>query len=316
VSIEWGTTTGQRSVASTVGDIASAVKDARLGTPLLTVIGPSASLHDQLAWFEGRPLFGRRVLVTRSRHQASALADLLRREGASPVELPTIELTPVASDAELESMAQRLESRDYAWCLLTSTNAVEWLFAYLDKTGRDARIFAGCSLAALGAATAEVLHRYGLRADLTAREFSSDGLLESMPVQLNGARILLPRGEGGSPGLVAGLQARGATLDEVVLYESQAPAEADEEALRLLREGRIDIVTFASSSSVRNLKTLLGPDFDLLLSVTAACIGPVTATTARELGLDVRVEPAVHTIPALVESLKAYLTSQKPAAGG
>ena len=108
------------------------------------------------------------------------------------------------------------------------------------------------------------------------------------------------------------MRERGATVDEVVLYESRAPSEPDAEALRLLREGRIDVVTFASSSSVRNLKALLGPDFERLRDVTVACIGPVTASTARELGLEVAVEPSQHTIPALVAALKEHLLAKAP----
>ena len=312
VSVEWGTTTEQRSVSAPLESIAATVRGAGLRTPLLTVIGPSASLHERLNWFEGRPLFGRRVLVTRARHQASALADLLRREGASPIELPTIELAAVADDAELDAMVRRLASRDYAWCLLTSTNAVDWLCAAVVQRGHDARLFAGCKLAALGTATAESLKQRGLIADLTAGEFTSDGLLAAMPADLSGARVLLPRGDGASPGLVAGMRERGATVDEVVLYESRAPAEPDAEALRWLREGRIDVVTFASSSSVRNLKALLGPDFERLRDVIVACIGPVTASTARELGLEVAVEPSHHTIPALVAALKEHLLAKAP----
>jgi uroporphyrinogen III methyltransferase/synthase len=257
-------------------------------------------------------LFGRRVLVTRARHQASALADLLRREGASPIELPTIELAPAATTDELDAMVQRLEAREYAWCLLTSTNAVEWLWDAVTQRGHDARLFAGCKLGALGTATAEALKPRGLNADLTAGEFTSEGLLAAMPAALDTARVLLPRGDGASPALVAGMRDRGASVDEVILYESRAPREADTEALRLLREGRIDVVTFASSSSVRNLKALLGADFERLREVTVACIGPVTASTARELGLTVAVEPATHTIPALVAALKDHLPAQAP----
>jgi uroporphyrinogen-III synthase len=252
------------------------------------------------------------VLVTRARHQASALADLLRSEGASPIELPTIELAPVAKDSELDAMIKRLEAREYAWCLLTSTNAVDWLCNAVVQRGYDARLFAGCKIAALGTATAESLKQRGIIADLTAGEFTSDGLLEAMPTQLSSARVLLPRGDGASPSLVAGLRERGATVDEVVLYESRAPSEPDAEALHRLRECRIDVATFASSSSVRNLKSLLGPDFDRLRDVTVACIGPVTAATARELGLIVHIEPATHTIPALVEAIKAHLLTKAP----
>jgi uroporphyrinogen III methyltransferase/synthase len=350
VSVEWGTTTQQRSVAATLDRIAEAVRDARLGTPLLTVVGEVATLRDHIAWFENRPLFGKRVLVTRTRHQASALSDLLRREGAIPVELPTLELVPLATDEDLGAMAEHLRAGDYQWCLFTSTNAVDFVLDYLNRSGHDARAFAGCRLAALGSATAASLLQHGLRADLVASEFTSEGLLRAMedfgastprvstrggasplepsrttdppppealegpPLldQLAGVRILIPRAEGGSPALTGGLRARGAEVDEVVLYESRAPADPDAEALALVRAGRIDVATFASSSSVRNLATLLGDDFARLRDATIACIGPVTAQTARELGLNVTIEPAEHTIPALVEALKAHYANAIP----
>jgi uroporphyrinogen III methyltransferase/synthase len=309
VSIEWGTTTRQRSVAATLGEIAASIRTAGLGSPLLTIAGRVAELREHISWFESRPLFGKRVLVTRTRRQASALSDLLRREGAVPVELPALEMTPVATDEKLEAVATALEARRYDWCLFTSTNAIDFIFEYLERSGRDARVFAGCKLAALGSATAASLAAHGLRADLTASEYTSAGLLEAMPLDIGGARILLPRAEGGSEELYGGLKTRGANVQELVLYGSTVPDAPDEEALRAVREGGIDVVTFASSSSVRNLKALLGDDFARLKG-TIACIGPVTAKTAREAGLEVQVEPATHTIPALVEALRAHYTSQ------
>jgi uroporphyrinogen III methyltransferase/synthase len=247
--------------------------------------------------------------VTRTRRQASALSELLRREGAVPVELPALELVPVATDAQMEAMAGRLTARGYDWCLFTSPNAVEFVFDYLERTQRDARLFAGCRLAALGSATAAALRTRGLRADLTASEFTSAGLLEAMPLDIGGARVLLPRAEGGSEELHGGLKVRGAQVEELVLYDSAVPSAPDAETLRLVREGSIDVVTFASSSSVRNLKALLGDDFARLNDAVVACIGPVTAKTAHEASLTVQVEPATHTVPALVEALKAYFAT-------
>jgi uroporphyrinogen III methyltransferase/synthase len=311
VSVEWGTTTEQRSVSAPLSDIAQTVRDARLGTPLLTVVGQVADLREHIAWFESRPLFGKRVLVTRTRQQSSALAELLRRQGAVPVELPTLDISPVASDEQLEAMARSLEAKEYAWCLLTSANAVESVMSYLDRSGRDVRVFAGCRLAALGAATAESLKRYGLRADLVAGEFSSAGLLESLRQAGVKGRVLLPRAEGANPALVAGLRDAGCEVDEVVLYESRPPSEVDPDALQVIRDGRIDIATFASSSSVKNLAQLLGPDFERIKTATIACIGPVTSQTAREHGLAVDVEPAEHTIPALVEALAQHFAERR-----
>jgi uroporphyrinogen III methyltransferase / synthase len=309
VSIEWGTTTQQRSVAAPLRQIAVSVRDAGLGSPLLTVIGQVGELRQHISWFEGRPLFGKRVLVTRTRRQASALSELLRREGAIPVELPAVEMVPVATNEQLETMATSLASRRYNWCLFTSTNSVDFVFDYLQRSGRDSRVFAGCKLAALGSATATALASHGLRADLTASEFTSAGLLEAMPIDIGGARVLLPRAEGGSEELYGGLRVRGANVEELVLYESAVPDAPDPETLSAVRQGRIDAVTFASSSSVRNLKTLVGDDFARLNEAVVACIGPLTAKTAREEGLDVKIEPSTHTIPALVDALKAYYTT-------
>jgi uroporphyrinogen III methyltransferase/synthase len=306
VSVEWGTTTKQRSVAAPLGEIPTAVRESGLGSPLLTVIGDVAQLRDHISWFEARPLFGKRVLVTRTRRQASALSELLRREGAVPVELPALQMVPVATDEQMEAVAAKLEAQRYDWCLFTSTNAIDHVFEYLERTERDARIFAGCKLAALGSATDAALHARGLRADLTASEYTSAGLLEAMPIDIGGARVLLPRAEGGSEELYGGLKTRGANVEEVVLYESAVPEEPDAEALQTVREGGIDAATFASSSSVRNLKALLGDDFARVKDATIACIGPVTSKTAREEGLDVQIEPSTHTIPALVEALKVF----------
>jgi uroporphyrinogen III methyltransferase/synthase len=306
VSVEWGTTTRQRSITAPLGEIAGAVADAGLGSPLLTVIGRVAELREHLSWFQSRPLFGKRILVTRTRRQASALSELLRREGAVPVELPALEMAPVATDEQMEGMASKLAERRYDWCLFTSTNAIDFVFEYLERSGRDARTFAGCKLGALGTATAATLAAHGLRADLTAGEFTSAGLLEAMPLDIGGARVLLPRAEGGSEELYGGLKARGANVEELVLYESAVPDKPDAETLQAVLDGRIDAATFASSSSVRNLKALLGAGFARLEDATVACIGPVTAKTARDEGLEVHVEPSTHTIPALVEALKGY----------
>jgi uroporphyrinogen III methyltransferase/synthase len=313
VSVEWGTTTAQRAISAPLGQIAATVRDARLGSPLLTVIGRVADLRQHLAWFENRALFGKRVLVTRTRRQASVLSELLRGEGAVPVELPSLELVPVATEAQMDAMAARLAARGYDWCLFTSPNAVDFVFDYLDRSQRDSRVFAGCRLAALGSATAAALGARGLRADLTASEFTSAGLVEAMPLDIGGARVLLPRAEGGSEELYGGLKTRGAQVDELVLYESAIPAAPDPETLRQVREGRIDAVTFASSSSVRNLEALLGEDFSRLKDSVVACIGPVTAKTAREAGLTIAVEPVTHTVQALVEALKAYYSRRNTA---
>ena len=312
VSIEWGTTTSQRSVAARLEDISVAVEESGLKTPLLTVVGEVGNLRDRLAWFEDRPLFGKRVLVTRTRDQASVLSERLRNSGAVPVELSTMELVPVADDAELETMVQRLAAGKYDWCLFTSTNAVDAIVSYLDRSERDVRVFAGCKLAALGSATADALRGRGLRPESLAREFSSKGLLEALTAAgLKSAKVLLPRASGASQEFKAGLEQLGAEIDEVILYEPRPPVSPNLEAIGMLRAGEIDAATFASSSSIRNLAKALNDDFSSLEGVTVACIGPITAETAREHDLTVEIEPEEHTIAALVEGLEAHFGRQK-----
>jgi uroporphyrinogen III methyltransferase/synthase len=311
VSIQWGTTAQQRSVRAPLSEIADAVRDEGLGTPLLTVIGEVGSLKDQIGWFESRPLMGKRILVTRTRHQASQLSDLLRREGATPIELSTLDLVRVAGDEELEAMTADLESGAYAWSAFTSTNAVDAVFEYLDRTGRDARAFGSSKIAALGRATANALKAKGLRADLIAGDFTANGLVAAMKdIDLTGRRVLLPRAAGGNPALVSGLKERGARVDEVVLYESQPPKEPDETILERIRWGEVGIATFASSSSIRNLAALLDGDLSGLKGATIACIGPQTAATAEEFHLEVHIQPTEHTVPALVEAMKAHFSEQ------
>jgi uroporphyrinogen III methyltransferase/synthase len=312
VSVQWGTTTEQRSVAAPLKGIYAAVREAALGTPLLTVIGEVARLHEDLSWFESLPLFGKTVLVTRTREQSSTLSRLLRARGARAVELPALELVPL-DEGEAWAAARSLGMGDYTWCLFTSANAVELFWRAVVGTGWDARVFK-CLVAAIGRATAEALRAHAIVPDLVATESTSEGLLEAlvewsrrsgvpaMP-SLKGARFLYPRAADARDVLADGLRSQGATVDEVLLYEARVPQSPDRQILDIIRAGSIDAATFASSSSVRNLAALLGTDFARLREAAIACIGPVTAATAREHGLRVDVEPREQSIEALVEAL-------------
>jgi uroporphyrinogen III methyltransferase/synthase len=273
----------------------------------LTVIGDVASLRDHIGWFERRPLFGKTVLVTRAAHQASALSGLLRGEGARVIELPALAVTPVENRSEINAAIDRLRTRGYNWCPFTSANAVDFLFDALAGAGLDARIFGPCFVAAIGPATAAALLRHGIHADVVAEEETSEGLAAGLE-NVRG-HVLLPRARDTRPVLAEALRARGADVDDVILYETKPPAEVDPDALTALRSGKVDAVTFASSSAVRNLAKILGPDFDRVRAAPIACIGPITAETAREMGLNVAVVPERHTVPAMVQALRDYLTS-------
>src|SRR5581483_3855886 len=201
---------------------------------LLTVIGKVASLHDQLSWFESLPLFGKTVLVTRTREQASALSALLRRAGARAVELPALELAPLP-DEDGRAAAHALGLGEYDWCVFTSANAVAFFWRCVEAVGWDARAFK-CQIAAIGRATAAALRERSLVADVVASESTSEGLLRAIEEWAAGAgarslpverwRFLYPRAAGGRDVLAHGLRDQGASVDEVVLYEARVPAAA------------------------------------------------------------------------------------------
>ncbi|MGB2695769.1 MAG: uroporphyrinogen-III C-methyltransferase [Dehalococcoidia bacterium] len=303
--IEWGTLPRQRTVEGTLGDIAARAEAAGIGSPAITVVGDVVRLRDALRWFDARPLFGKRVLVTRTREQASELSRRLAAAGAEAVELPTIEIKPRYDEARLAKAVVALKDGAYGWLVFTSANAVEIFFDFLWARSLDARAVRA-SIAAIGPGTAGALRDRGLRVDLVPERFVAEALLEALERvgRLTGARVLLPRAEGARDVLPAGLARLGATVDEVTLYVAAPPADADAEGLPRLRAGEIDIATFASSSSVRNLVALLGDDLEPLRRCRIAAIGPVTAQAVEELlGRPPDIVAQEHTIQGLVLAL-------------
>jgi uroporphyrinogen III methyltransferase/synthase len=309
--VEWGTLPRQRTVSGTLATIVDDVARAEIGAPAVTVVGEVAALRDELRWFDKRPLFGKRVLVTRTRQQASDLSRALAAQGAEPVELPTIEIVPCADPHELESALTALRTSAYQWAIFTSANAVEVFFQHLREASLDARAFASAQLAAIGPGTADALARHGLRVDVVPDRFVAEGLLDTLAGRnLRGQRVLLPRAADARETLVEGLAAKGARVDELKLYRSEVPRDPDAEGLRRLRAGEIDIATFASSSSVRNLIEMLGGDASPLRDVMIAAIGPITAQAVRDAGLQPAVVADAYTIEGLVEALIAHCSSR------
>jgi uroporphyrinogen III methyltransferase/synthase len=303
--IEWGTHPCQRVVSGTLESIAAVAGAANIAAPSVTVVGEVAALRENLGWFDTRPLFGKRVLVTRTRGQASDLSRALAAQGAEPVELPTIEITPSFDERELASAIDDLRTSAYGWVVFTSANAVEILMRELRSRVFDARAFGRTRIAAIGPGTADALAARGLRVDLVPTRFVAEGLLEAFgPRVMRGQRVLLPRAADARDVLVDGLEAMGAHVHDLKLYIAAVPAHADAEGLRRLRDGEIDIVTFGSSSSVRNLIGMLA-DATPLRSVTIAAIGPVTAQAVRDAGLTPAIVAEEYTIEGLVAALVA-----------
>ncbi len=307
-AVQWGTTPRQRRVVSTLAKLPGAVAEAGLGSPAVVVVGPVAGLAPTIGWIERRPLLGRRVVVTRSRAQASALSDRVRALGAEVVELPTIEIRALPETADDAALLDGVGDRDYL--VLTSVNGVDAFFARLAAHGRDARALSPrTTVVAIGPATAERLAEHGVRADLVPERFVAEGILESLQeAALEGASVLVARARGSRAALVEGLRGRGALVDELLLYEAvaqQAGPELVEAALSA------DAVTFTASSTVAAFMALLDDDARARLAdagPAVVSIGPITSETARAAGLSVAAEAPEHTIPGLVDVLAQTLS--------
>jgi uroporphyrinogen III methyltransferase/synthase len=303
--IRWGTTPRQESVVGTLGDIAERVREAGLRPPAVLVVGDVVGLRDELRWFDTRPLFGLRVLITRPREKAGQMAVRLSDLGAEPVIFPTIAIRPPEDWEPLDTAAGRLST--YDWVIFTSANGVRFFWSRLERTGKDARLFAGTRLAAIGPVTAEELASRGMRPDLVPGQYVAEAILDEIGA-VDGRRILLPRADIARPLLADGLRAAGAEVDEIAAYRTLPATTEDAERIRdMLATGEIDVLTFTSSSTVRNFVAALEPLPDVPEGTVVACIGPVTAQTAEESGLPVHVSASEHTIDGLLGALVAYM---------
>lgn len=306
--IRWGTRASQQTVVGTLSSIVELAEAAKLEPPTVIVVGEVVRLRSKLNWFERRPLFGKRVLITRAKEQAGELAGLLAACGAEPVEAPTIQVVPPDDWAPVDRAIERIGT--YDWVVFTSVNGVARFMARHRMRGHDARSFAGRRVCCIGPRTAEELARYGMTADVLPEEFQAEGVLAALAAgDLKQKRILIPRAEVARELLPEQLRAMGAQVDVVSVYKTVVPQGAIDEWCGQLREGRIHAATFASSSTVRNFVELLGGAERaraLMSRVAVACIGPITARTAEEAGLTVAIMPPVNTIPALVEAIVQY----------
>ncbi len=296
----------QRTTETTLGQVPllAPAKCARV----VLVVGERGKRLSALSWLETKPLFGKRVLVTRAREQAGSAARLLRERGADPVLMPTIEIHPPSDPAQLIEAVENLDR--YGWVVVTSANGVERLWAEVRRQGRDARAFGRAKIAAIGPATAAALEGSGLSADLVAKEHRGEALAAELLAALGEARprVLVARAEVARDVLPDALREAGCAVDVVPTYKTRTPPRALLEALAaLLEAGEIDVVTFTSSSTVEHLCDALEARAPQLLARTCvASIGPITSETARRRGVRVDVEAAAYTMPGLVEALEHH----------
>jgi uroporphyrinogen III methyltransferase/synthase len=300
-----GTTPAQRTVEGTLAEIAASTLASG---PALLVVGRVAGLRRHLRWFDTRPLFGRRIVVTRSSDQAGELVARLEDLGAETIAMPTIRICDVEDFTDVDAAIDAADSFD--WIVFTSANGVEhFMRRFLER--RDIRDLAGSHICTVGPATTAAVERYGIRVDLIPSEYRADAIVSALADldQLAGRRFLLPRADIARDLVVDELRAAGAEVADLTVYRTiEAGESAGQDVYRQLLDRSIDAVTFSSASTVRNFVRILGEDqaADLLRTTTVAAIGPVTAEAAQQLGIAAQVVPAEYTIPALVDALAEY----------
>lgn len=306
--VQWAARPEQRVVTSTLAQIAQASADAGLKNPAIIVVGEVVALREQLAWYDRRPLSGRRVVIPRAAEQAKDTANALRERGAVPVILPMIRIAPPPDGAAFSSAVARLGS--YDWVLFTSGNAVEQTRLELEKAGKDARAFGAARVAVVGPKTAEALARLGIKADLVAQEFVGEGLAKTLLEQGVPRRVLLLRALVARDVLPDALRAAGCEVDVVAAYENQPLASSGAELAERIRSGNADAILFTSSSTVSSTLEALGEGGKELLQRIALCsIGPVTTRTLVAAGLSPTVQASVYTVEGLLDALEKQLSA-------
>ena len=307
--IRWGTRPNQETYVTTLGEAAAMAERDGIRPPAIFIVGEVVNLRDQLRWFDRadiRPLHGKNILVTRARAQASALTEKLTALGASCIEAPVIRIAPPADNyAALDRAIGELHT--YHWLIFTSVNGAEHFFSRLHTAGKDSRALGYAKIAAIGSATAKALCSFGIHADIVPEEFRAEALIDALaPILPPRARILLARAQEARDVLPESLRSHGAAVDVVPAYETVPEREGGEDLAERLMRREIDVVTFTSSSTVKHLVRQLG-NITPLQHTKIACIGPVTAETARSFALEPDIVAENYTIDGLVHAIREYV---------
>ncbi len=303
--VSWGTYPRQRCASGTLADIVERCAEAGCGPPAVTLVGEVAALRDQLRWFDNRPLFGKRIVVTRPVDQAPELVRRIEERGGEAITCPTIRIQPLPNP-DLSGL-----QHGYHWVVFTSVNGVYSLLQALRNTRRDLRALGSARIAAIGPETARAVEAAGLFVDFVPSKFVAEQVVEEFPEPVTGKRVLLPRAREARELLPELWRARGATVDVVPVYATVPETNSAVLLRDELTNGRIDAITFTASSTVRNFVELMPPGLWAANKerVRIACIGPITAATAREMGLRVDVVADRYTTAGLVEALEAHYGS-------
>ncbi len=305
--IQWGTCTAQRTVTGTLETIYQQVQASGISSPAITIVGEVVQLRDQLQWFERKPLFGRKIVVTRARKQASQLVARIEELGGEALELPVIETVDLTDAEDRANIAVTFEKlSNYEWILFTSVNGVESFFRELRLADIDIRTITG-KIAAVGEKTATELAERGLQVELIPEDYRAEGLfepLQAVKVADREQRVLLARAKVAREWLPQQLRELGFIVDDVAIYETRPVSQPDEYVIEQILSGEADAITFTSSSTVSNYLALMNRyDYRIPDDCKIICIGPITAQTAYDAGLQVTATSDQATIESLVQAL-------------
>lgn len=302
--VRWGTTLRQATVTGNLGNIVEVVARAGLKAPAVIVVGEVVSLRQTMQWFEDKPLMGHRIVVTRAREQASSLVDRLTELGAQCLEYPTIEVVGPDDWQPLDTAIDNLKT--YDWLVFTSVNGVKYFFERLYYRGLDVRALGHLKTAVIGPVTKARLADFGIIADILPESYRAESVVAAFTGQnLKGKKILLPRAREARAVLPVELEKMGAAVNEITAYITRPVDSGATDLTADLQAGKVDLITFTSSSTVTNFKSLLPAESwrDLLASTRIASIGPITTETAEKLGFDVDITADTYTIPGLCAAI-------------
>lgn len=302
--IRWGTLPAQEVLTGTLSNIASRVEQAGFRPPAVIVIGDVVNLRDELMWVEKKPLWGKRIVITRARAQASLLAGQIIDLGGEAIEFPSIF---IKKEDNLQALYNAFNHLDkYDWIIFTSVNAVAIFFGELTSQGIDVRDLKGVKLCAIGPATSKCLQERGIKADIVPNEYRAEGILEELRYRVEpGQWVLLPRARGARNILPDQLRNLGVHVNEIFLYEAVAASQVSHVTLERIKRGEMDYLTFTSSSTVTNFAKIIGEENISRIDATVkiACIGPITADTALRQGFKVDVMADEYTIEGLIKAI-------------
>ncbi|GIQ70197.1 hypothetical protein XYCOK13_30210 [Xylanibacillus composti] len=307
--VRWGTRPEQETLTGTLATIADQVEQADFKPPAVIVVGEVVRLRDKLKWMEKKPLFGKRILVTRARAQASELVDRIAELGGEPIEFPVIQIREPADPAASSRLDNAIRQADgFDWLMFTSANGVSHFFDRMVQVGEDVRKLHRVRIAAVGPKTAEALRNRGIVATSLPEQYQAEGLFESLLPELQaGQRVLLPRSAIARAWLPKELVRLGLEVVEVDVYETVTSADGAEVVIDLLLKGSVDYITFTSSSTVTNLWNVISAyhahPLELLSKAKAVCIGPVTAQTAAGKGIPVHCVAPEATVESMLATM-------------